>query len=100
MEYTKYLQVDPDFYEIIEALAENKKELNVFFFLPENTIGQAKGKFSETEKLEDGEFLKLENGKRVILDRIITINGKPGPAFDEYDSYANASLSCQGGYED
>jgi hypothetical protein len=39
-------------------------------------------------------------GEQVRLDRIITINGKPGPAFDEYDNYANACLSCQGGNED
>jgi len=39
-------------------------------------------------------------GEQVRLDCIITINGKPGPAFDEYDSYANACLSCQGGNED
>ena len=32
MDYTKYLPVDPDFYEIIEKQANNKKELNVFFF--------------------------------------------------------------------
>ena len=100
MDYSKYLPVDPDFYEIIAEQAKNKKELNVFFFLPDNSLGQEKGEFNGIYKSEEGEFLELNKEKRIRLDRIITINGKPGPAFDEYDSYANACLSCQAGYED
>ncbi|WP_016776574.1 hypothetical protein [Anaerophaga thermohalophila] len=100
MNYSKYLPVDPDFNDIIEELAKNKGELNVFFFLPENTLEQAKGEYKGIYKSEEGEFLTLKNGEQVRLDRIITINGKPGPAFDEYDNYANACLSCQGGNED
>jgi hypothetical protein len=42
----------------------------------------------------------LSDDDYVRLDRIITINGKPGPAFDEYDNYANGCLSCKAGYED
>jgi hypothetical protein len=100
MDYSKYLPVDPDFYEIIAEQAKNKKELNVFFFLPDSSLGQEKGGFNGIYKSEKGEYLELKEEKRIRLDRIITISGKPGPAFDEYDSYANACLSCQAGYED
>ncbi len=99
MNYAKYLPIDPDFYEILDNLTTNHKELKIFYFLPDNEIGQANGKYKEIKKTEDGEFLTIKDGRRVRLDRIITINGKPGPAFDEYDSYANACLSCQAGYE-
>jgi len=29
-----------------------------------------------------------------------TINGKPGPAYDEYDRYGLACLDCGGGMDD
>jgi len=99
MKYSQYLAVDPDFYEILETTTSKNKEQNVFFFLPDNTVDQAKGAYEGIAKLEDGEFLTLEKEQKVRLDRIITINGKPGPAFDEYDRYANETLSCQGGYD-
>jgi hypothetical protein len=39
----------------------------------------------------------MEPEMRIRVDRIITVFGKPGAAFDEYDAYANACLSCTGG---
>jgi hypothetical protein len=36
---------------------------------------------------------------KIRLDRIIVFNGKPGPAYDEYDSYALACLDCTGGMD-
>ncbi|WP_010664210.1 hypothetical protein [Marinilabilia salmonicolor] len=100
MKYFKYLPVDPDFYEILETIVREKKEQNVFYFLPDNTLGQAKGEYHGIDKSSDGEFMILSDGDYVRLDRIITINGKPGPAFDEYDNYANECLSCKAGYEE
>ena len=100
MNYPKYLPVDPDFYEILETTAGRKKKQKVFFFLPDDTVEKAIGKYKEIVIQEDGEFLKLGKKNKVRLDRIITINGKPGPAFDEYDNYANECLSCQAGYDD
>lgn len=100
MEYQKYTPVDPDFYDIIKARVEKSLNLKVFFFQPDNEIGQAEGEYVETLKEPDGEFIKLAKGDPVRLDRIITINGNPGPAYDEYDAYANACLSCQAGYDD
>ena len=48
----------------------------------------------------EGVFLLFDKRDRVRLDRIIVINGIPGPAYDEYDSYALAPLTCQAGYDD
>ncbi len=100
MNYTQYLPVDPDFYEILETTTKENREQKIFFFLPDNSIDQTKGEYKGIEKSNEGEYLALKNEKRVRLDRIITINGKPGPAFDEYDNYANACLSCQAGYDE
>ncbi|WP_106154454.1 hypothetical protein [Marinilabilia salmonicolor] len=100
MKYSKYTPVDPDFFDILESTVHKNEEQNIFFFLPDNSLGQAKGKFKHLPKNSEGEFITLKNGEFVRLDRIITINGKPGPAFDEYDNYANECLSCKAGYEE
>ena len=42
----------------------------------------------------------FQNGNEVRVDRIIVYNGKPGPAFDEYQAFANECLSCKAGYEE
>jgi len=44
-------------------------------------------------------YLRFENGVQVRLDRIIVINGRPGPAFEEYEGYALACLDCSGGMD-
>lgn len=100
MKYEKYTPVDPDFYDIISNQSEKSGEMNIFFFKPDNEMGQAKGEYKELMKAPEGEFINFFGDDPVRLDRIITLNGKPGPAFDEYDAYANACLSCQAGYDD
>ncbi|MFW6268079.1 MAG: hypothetical protein ACOC1E_02975 [Marinilabiliaceae bacterium] len=100
MQYTQYLPIDPDFYEILDKEIRESDEGKVFFFQPDNNIGQAEGKLTGLHKEKNGEFLAIYETEPVRLDRIITINGKPGPAYDEYDAYANACLSCQAGYEE
>ena len=46
-----------------------------------------------------GIFITLDTGSAIRIDRIITLYGKPGAAFDEYDAFANQCLSCTGGYD-
>ena len=100
MQYQKYTPVDPDFTDIINTQAEKPRSFRIFFFQPNHEIGQSDGKYNGIRQEPDGEFIELTGDKNVRLDRIITVNGKPGPAFDEYDAYANACSSCQAGYED
>ncbi|HEY1025902.1 MAG TPA: hypothetical protein VGE26_12100 [Sphingobacteriaceae bacterium] len=45
-----------------------------------------------------GVFIHLDDNSRVRIDRIITLFGKPGAAYDEYDAYANGCLNCAGGH--
>ncbi len=42
-------------------------------------------------------FITLDSGAQIRIDRIITLFGKPGAAFDEYDAFANQCLSCTAG---
>ncbi len=90
----KYLPVDPDFAEII---AERKKQFpsgKVHFFTPKKEIGLAEGEIGVLEKTEEGLFLMVDKDP-VRLDKIITFLGRPGPAYDEYDRYANVCLTCE-----
>jgi hypothetical protein len=47
----------------------------------------------------EGMFILLDSGTRIRIDRIITLFGKPGAAYDKYDAFANACMDCMGGYE-
>ena len=59
---------------------------------------------SKIDKIENRNgnayFMIFQNGNEVRVDRIIVYNGKPGPAFDEYQAFANECLSCKAGYEE
>lgn len=94
--YETYLPVDPDFFDIANSFIQ--KDVKVIYFSVNKTLEESRGMNRGIVNLDDGEFLEIETARNVRLDRIITINGKPGPAFDEYDAYANACLSCQAGY--
>ncbi len=96
--YESFLPVDPDFFDISDSLIN--KEVKVFYFGVEKTLEESKGINQGILKEKNGDFMYIKSGRNVRIDRIITINGKPGPAFDEYDAYANACLSCQAGYDD
>jgi hypothetical protein len=72
--------------------------VTVHYFGDDNSLHSAHGKVKEIQSnSENEEFVKLDNGEQVRFDRIIVFGGKPGPAFDEYDSYALACLDCTGG---
>lgn len=97
---TKYMPVDPDFLEILDKEIK-KDEVKVIFFTfsKEPELDESKGKVDKIDSLKDeGSFIFFENGDKVRLDKIIVVNGIPGPAYDEYDSYALAPLTCQAGY--
>lgn len=97
---TKYMPVDPDYYEMIEKEKAEKDTAVIHYFKDENLLGEEKGKIKGINKNHRNEdFVNLDNGKGVRIDRIIVVNGKPGPAYDEYDAYALACLDCMGGMD-
>lgn len=90
-----YSPIDPDFYDIIDRLKQEKRSGKIFFFNPENKLDEIVGEILLVLKTPDGEYLKTCEGTSARLDKVITIYGKPGPAYDEYDRYANACLTCE-----
>jgi hypothetical protein len=97
---TLFTPVSYDHREMIEEEIKNCKNGKVFFFNSELRLDGVEGRI---EKLVEwpghGWFIELTPEALIRIDRIITVNGKPGPAYDEYDSYANACLDCKGGYD-
>lgn len=75
--------------------------MKVHYFDSNGKVDDAHGEVEKILKVEKkGEFLLFRNNNQVRLDRIITINGSPGPAYDEYDRYALQCLECMGGMDD
>ncbi len=91
---TIFSPVYPVFYEIISEEKE-KKFSRIIYFGDENALEEVKGKITGLATRDaDEEYLLFGSGEEVRIDRIITINGKVGPAYDEYDAYALACLNC------
>ena len=76
----------------------NETKGKIFFWSEDKQLDDV---FGQVVKLEDipgkGMFITLDSGVQVRIDRIITLYGRPGAAYEEYDSFANQCLSCTAG---
>ena len=102
MKKTTYLPVSPDYFELLEQEIK-KGTVRVFYFGLENypQLEESSGYIRKISRNAQNEyFLDFENGDEVRLDRIVVFSGIPGPAYDEYDAYALAPLTCKAGYAD
>ncbi len=96
-----YTPVDPDYFDIVEKEIAKNKLSTIYFFENNNVVDGKKGRIKKIETVDNFEkYVLLQSGKRLRLDRVITINGIPGPAYDEYDSFALACLDCNVGASD
>lgn len=97
---TSYSPVQYEYREIIQEQMEKGTQGKVFFFNKDNHVDSVEGKIIGLEDTPGkGLFIALDPPAQIRIDRIITLFGKPGAAYDEYDAYANACLSCTGGYD-
>jgi hypothetical protein len=97
---TSYVPVAYDYREVIEEEISKRSSGKIFFFNADNMVDSLEGMVIKMEEVNGkGIFITLDTGSIVRIDRIITLYGKPGAAFDEYDAYANRCLSCMGGYD-
>ena len=94
-----YLPVAWEYREIIEEQINKKTSGKIFYFEEDNKLGEAEGTIVEiAEEKNNGVFILMENGHRIRIDRIITLFGKIGAAYDEYNAFADACMDCTGGY--
>lgn len=92
-----YLPVDCDFCDELALLSDRKKFVKLFFFNGPETIDVVTGVVTDIATRNREEFCII-GGREVRLDKIVTIDGKPGPAYEQYDAFANACLNCNLGY--
>lgn len=90
-----YSPIDPDFMDIIEKWIEEKKHGKTHFFDQNGLVNTSEGTMQSIDREDDGVFLSIAGGQPVRVDRIITLLGRPGPAYEAYDRYANACLTCE-----
>lgn len=97
---TSYSPVQYVYKEIIEEEIARRTKGKIFYFQGDQTVDSTTGSIVKMEEINGrGLFIILDTELRIRVDRIITLFGKPGAAYDEYDAYANACLSCTGGYD-
>ncbi|HYH55383.1 MAG TPA: hypothetical protein VD772_02160 [Anseongella sp.] len=89
-----YLPVPWDFREMLDEAMQQHKTGLIHYFSTEPEIERARGRVERLLREPGGEYLLTESGEKVRLDKIITLFGQPGPAFDDYESYGNACMSC------
>jgi hypothetical protein len=97
---TSYVPVAYDYREVIEEEINKQSSGKIFFFNADNVVDAVEGRVLKMEEISGkGIFIVLDSGASIRIDRIITLFGKPGAAYDEYDAYGNRCLSCTGGYD-
>ena len=99
METTSYSPVQYEYREIIEEEIGKQTTGKVFYFADNQVVDSVEGKVIKLEEINGkGLFIFMEPEHTIRIDRIITLFGKPGAAYDEYDGFANDCLSCTAGY--
>jgi hypothetical protein len=95
---TSYTPVAYDYREVIEAQILKRTQGKIFFWNQNQAVDERAGTVISLEEIPGkGMFIVLDNKDQIRIDRIITLFGKPGAAYDEYDAFSNACLSCQAG---
>lgn len=95
---SSYLPVAHEYKEVIEEAIGGHTEGKIFYFDSANEVASVEGKINDLKELNGtGWFITLDPTISVRIDRIITLFGKPGAAYDEYDAFANACMDCSGG---
>lgn len=96
---TSFTPVPYEFREVIAEQIDRRAQGKIFFFDSNDQVDSIEGEIvSLVEIPQQGMFLNISDDRQIRIDRIITLFGKPGAAFDEYDSFANQCLACTGGY--
>ncbi|WP_256005268.1 hypothetical protein [Pedobacter deserti] len=96
-----YMPVAWEYREVIEAEIAKGTSGKIFFFCKSEGICEDSGKVLRLEEVAGkGLFVALDNEHSIRVDRIITLFGKPGAAYDEYYAYGNSCMECHGGDED
>src|SRR5690606_17823934 len=93
-----YLPVAWEYSESIQQQIQSKNKGKVFYFTGLNKLEESVVTVIKLVTEESGVYVVMDNGDKIRIDRIITLLGKIGAAYEEYDAFANACMDCSGGY--
>lgn len=105
---SSYLPVAWEFKEALKEEIRKSSTGKIFYFDHNDQLEQSEGRILQlAEAKEGGLFIWLDPQKAssatftrtsipIRIDRVITFFGKIGPAYDEYDAFANACMDCKG----
>jgi hypothetical protein len=87
--------VDYTYREAAEEAVNQRQSGRIFYFDNNGKLESADGSVVKLEQNAEGWYLELNNGLQLKLHRIITLFGKPGPAYDEYDAFSIQCGECR-----
>jgi hypothetical protein len=94
-----YTPVQYVYREVIEEEIQRGNRGKIFYYDDAGQVDSEEAKVTEMRDIPgQGMFILLDNDKQIRIDRILTLFGKPGAAYDAYDANANQCLDCTGGY--
>ena len=93
-----YMPVDCHFYDQLTDLSVMRQPVKINYFVAEEQLDDVEAPIRDIIK-EGKSEIALVGDHRVRLDQIVTLNGRPGPAYGLYESYSDACMSCNLGYD-
>ena len=95
---SSYLPVQHVYKEVIHEEITKNSTGKIFYFDGDDQVSVVEGRIISLKEIEtQGLFIGMDPQASIRVDRIITLFGKPGPAYDAYDAFANACMDCSGG---
>jgi Rho-binding antiterminator len=74
-----YKPIDCDYYDELALMATKRKKVEIKYKEDDGADQRTEGVISTMETRDHEEFLILENGSEIRLDRLIEVDGKPLP---------------------
>lgn len=71
-----YQPINCNFYDELEALATMKRTCRIIFRHEEGGTSTITGRISDLYIREKAEYLRLDNGMEIRLDRLLEVDGK------------------------
>ena len=91
----KYIPVSCEFHDELTTLATRREPVKIFVFNEKGTLDAISGNIEDIYTRNGEEFLLVKNNKQVRLDKIITLNGKPGPDYDRLEKMDHDCHECK-----
>jgi Rho-binding antiterminator len=79
----EYILVSCDFHDQLEAWATLRQPCQITYRDGANELIEVQGRIVDVYAADKADFLKLNNGTRIRLDKIVSVNGKEVSSYSE-----------------